>query len=143
MNTTLISTTSVIWQIDTNCSPFQFLNMLPFYISLEHLKLICQVSSCFKSHLAHFPAQAQKNKKNYPRKKFLIFQEMELSSFNIKKILIFLKMKPCTFWPQGLPFFPKMIFICFSYKNLLRKSFLCFLIFPEMKNRTFQSKQEK
>ena len=68
---------------------------------------------------------------------------MELSSFNIKKILIFLKMKPCTFWPQGLTFFPKMIFICFSYENLLRKSFLCFLIFSEMKNRTFQSKQEK
>ena len=30
-----------------------------------------------------------KNKKNPPRKKFLIFHEMELSSSNIKKILIF------------------------------------------------------
>ena len=33
----------------------------------------------------HFSAQAQKNKKNPPRKKFLIFQEMELLRSNIKK----------------------------------------------------------
>ena len=35
----LISTTSLIWQIDANFSPFQSLNMLPFHIRLEHLKL--------------------------------------------------------------------------------------------------------
>ena len=33
------STTSAIWQIDANCSPFQSLNMLPFHIRLEPLKL--------------------------------------------------------------------------------------------------------
>ena len=38
-----------------------------------------------------------KNKKNPPRKKFLIFQEMELSSANIEKILIFPELKACTF----------------------------------------------
>ena len=37
----LISIKSVIWQIDTNCSPLQSLNMLPFYIRLGRLKLIC------------------------------------------------------------------------------------------------------
>ena len=37
----------------------------------------------------HVSAQALKNKKNPPRKKFLIFQEMKLSSSDIKKILIF------------------------------------------------------
>ena len=36
----LTSTKSVIWQIDSNCSPFQSLNMLPFHITLERLKLI-------------------------------------------------------------------------------------------------------
>ena len=37
----LISTTTVIWQIDASCSPFQSQNMLPFHIRLERLKLIC------------------------------------------------------------------------------------------------------
>ena len=36
----LTSTKSVICQIDPNCSPFQLLNMLLFYIRLELLKLI-------------------------------------------------------------------------------------------------------
>ena len=36
----LISTIFVIWQIDANCSPFQSLNMLPFHIRLERLKLV-------------------------------------------------------------------------------------------------------
>ena len=36
----LISTTSVIWQIDTDFSPFHSLDMLPSPIRLEHLKLI-------------------------------------------------------------------------------------------------------
>ena len=35
---TLISTTSVIWQIDTNCSPFQLLNMSSFHIRFRTLK---------------------------------------------------------------------------------------------------------
>ena len=36
----LASTKSVICQIDANCSPFQSLNMRPFHIRLERLKLI-------------------------------------------------------------------------------------------------------
>ena len=36
----LTSTKSVIFQIDANFSPFQSLNMVPFYIRLERLKLI-------------------------------------------------------------------------------------------------------
>ena len=36
----LISTTSVIWQIEANCSPYASLNMLPWHIRLERLKLI-------------------------------------------------------------------------------------------------------
>ena len=39
----LISTASMIRQIDPNCSPFQSLCILPFHIKLEHLKLINQV----------------------------------------------------------------------------------------------------
>ena len=36
----LTSTTSLIFQIHANCSPFQSLNVLPFHIRLECLKLI-------------------------------------------------------------------------------------------------------
>ena len=36
----LTSTKSVIWQIVANCSPLQALDMLPFQIRLERLKLI-------------------------------------------------------------------------------------------------------
>ena len=35
----LISTTSVIWQIDANCSLFQSLYMLPFHIRIRMLKI--------------------------------------------------------------------------------------------------------
>ena len=35
----LISTTSVIWQIDANCSLFKSLNMLPFHIRIRMLKI--------------------------------------------------------------------------------------------------------
>ena len=35
----LTSTKSLICQIDANCSPFQSLNMLPFHIRFERLKL--------------------------------------------------------------------------------------------------------
>ena len=52
----LISTTSVIWQVDTGCSPFQSLNMLPFYFRLDRtlktnlLGLILNFSKfCFKA----------------------------------------------------------------------------------------------
>ena len=36
----LTSTKSVIWQIVANCSPLQALDMLPFQIRLERVKLI-------------------------------------------------------------------------------------------------------
>ena len=39
----LISPTSVIWQINANCSSFHSLNMLYFHIRPERLKLICWV----------------------------------------------------------------------------------------------------
>ena len=45
-------------------------------------------SSILRSYLAHFLAQAQKIKKSTP-KKFLIFREVELSSPNIIKFLVF------------------------------------------------------
>ena len=35
----LVSTPSVIWLIDADCSPVQSLNMYPFHMRLEHLKL--------------------------------------------------------------------------------------------------------
>ena len=40
MNSTIITSKSLICQIDTNISTFQPLNMLLFHIRLEHLKLI-------------------------------------------------------------------------------------------------------
>ena len=40
INVPLTSTKSVICQIDANCSPFQALNMLPFHMRLERLKII-------------------------------------------------------------------------------------------------------
>ena len=58
------------------------------------------MSSGFKSHLGHFLSPSPKNKKIHPEKKFLIVQEMELSSSNTKKIVIFPEMKPCTFQPK-------------------------------------------
>ena len=42
-------------------------------------------SSLSWSYLAQFSARARKNKKNPPRKKFLIFQAVERSSSNIEK----------------------------------------------------------
>ena len=46
---------------------------------------------------------------------------MELSSSNIKKILIFLERKPCTFRPQPILYFRKLLvlqkFLMFSKKK--------------------------
>ena len=47
-------------------------------------------SSGFKGYLGHFPAKAQKKQQNIPRKTFLIFSEMELSSSNFLKRNLFL-----------------------------------------------------
>ena len=46
-------------------------------------------SSIKYSYLVHFSAQAEKIKKSPPRKKFLIFQEMEPSNSNTKDFLTF------------------------------------------------------
>ena len=47
-----------------------------------------------ENEIPHFLSTSPKNKK------FLIFREMELSGFSIKKILIFPEMEPCTFQPK-------------------------------------------
>ena len=56
------------------------------YLELEAYSEHCQTSTmeCFtkNSYIAHFLAQARKS----TPKKFLLFQEMELFGFNIKKI---------------------------------------------------------
>ena len=91
-------------------------------------------------HLAHFPAQSQKIKKYSPRKKFLIFQEMELSNSSIKNNFIYPEIKPCTFWPQPSNFFPQKT--C-TEKNSYVFSKKTFLIFPEMKPYFFHPKPEK
>ena len=54
-------------------------------------------SSGFKGYLAHFLSPGPKNKKKPPRKKFLIFREMELSDSKNKKFLMFPEMEPSTF----------------------------------------------
>ena len=65
---------------------------------------------------------------------------MELSSSNIKKVLMFPEMKPCTFRPQPSKLFPQ--------KPALKKSIVfsqkkAFLIFLEMEPCTFYPKLEK
>ena len=78
-----------------------------------------------------FPAQAQKNKKNQPPKKVLIFRETELSSpkikqfpilsilspqnFSLKKILIFFSEKPAL---KNLLYFHKKAFFIFQEAEL-------------------------
>ena len=56
-------------------------------------------SSGFKDYLGHFPAKAQKKQQNTPRKTFLIFSEMELSSSNFLKRNLFLYFS-CIFHPK-------------------------------------------
>ena len=67
----------------------------------------------------HFSYQAREIKKmNPPGKKFLIFQEMELSNSNIKKFLIFQKAEP-----QKIPYiFSKKTFSHISRNKTLHFS---------------------
>ena len=65
---------------------------------------------------------------------------MELSSSNIKKILIFPEMKPCIFRPEPSKFFPKKPAL---KKFLILSQRKAFLIFPEMEPCTFHPKLEK
>ena len=83
-------------------------------LALYLLKCEYFVSSIFKRHRAHFPDQARKNKKNAPRKKFLIFQEMEKNFFLIlKKKLYFLKRKLFSY------FLERKLFLYFLKRKLL------------------------
>ena len=77
--------------------------------------------------------------KKSPRKKFLLFQEMELSSSNIKTILIFPEINTALFDLNAQNIYLKKFLISFLKKPTLKN----FLIFPEMEPRTFQSKLEK
>ena len=86
---------------------------------------IAITSSIKCSYLAHFPAQVPPTPKNPPRKKFLKFLEIELSSSNIKKILIFSQEKafPIFSYISGSGH-PQKIFIFQETEPL--KSFLYF-----------------
>ena len=69
------------------------------------------VSSIYQGYLAHFPAQSKtKNKKNknVTPKRFLIFPGMELSSSNIKKIYIFLKINIFLYFRKRKPVLPSL-----------------------------------
>ena len=73
---------------------------------------------------------------------------MELSSSNIKKILIFPEMKPCTFRPQPSKFFHKKVYFFLKKPEKLKEFPIfsqkkSFLIFPEMEPCTFQFKLER
>ena len=46
----LISTLSMIWQIDASCSPFQCLNMLPFHIRMLGASLLGLITSTFSKY---------------------------------------------------------------------------------------------
>ena len=56
-----------------------------------------EYSNVFCSYLVHFLIPNPENKKNPPRKKFLLYQVMELSDSNFSKIVLFSEMKRCTF----------------------------------------------
>ena len=87
--------------------------------------------------MQHFPVQVQENKKNLPWKKFLTFPQIELSSSNVTKVLIFSQknaflifsqMNSCTFqskpkkWKKSMP--RKISYILWN-RNL-EKNFLYF-----------------
>ena len=72
---------------------------------------------------------------------------MEFSSSNVKKIIIFLEMKPCTFQSQPSKFFPKKNSCIFPKKTCSEKIYIpqkkAFLIIPEMEPCAFHLKLEK
>ena len=118
---------------------------------------VLYICSC----LAHFPPaespKKKKIKKNPPRKEFLIFEEMKLSSCNIKKILYFRKWNPALLSPRQKKknpsrnwflTFPEMELSSSNNKRILcflkRKLFLYFqkwnpaLFSPSSKNKKIQ-----
>ena len=60
-------------------------------------------ASSIYSYLVYFLSQAQENQKKFTRKKLFVFLVMELSSPNIKKILIFSQKKAFLIFPQMKP----------------------------------------
>ena len=51
----------------------------------------------------HFSAQDREKQKNPPRKKIVIFREMELSNSKIEKFLIFSRKKAFLIFPETKP----------------------------------------
>ena len=91
-------------------------------------------SSGFKGYLRHFPAKAQKKQQNTPRKTFLIFSEMELSSSNFLKRNLFLYF-PCIFHPKLE--YKKFLYIRkrkLPQKVLLLSQKKALLMFQEIRN---------
>ena len=89
-----------------------------------------------------------KSKKHSPRKKFLIFQETELSSSNIKKSYISENETLYFFDLNPQSFSLKKIIIFFPKKTRFKKIIIlsqkkAFLIFPEMETCTFHPKLKK
>ena len=78
---------------------------------------------CFRSRKSTSQPKPPKKQTNSSRKKFFIFWIMELSSFNIKKNIIFPEIKHCTFRTQPSKFFPK--------KTRSEKISHIFLYFPK------------
>ena len=76
------------------------------YFFKRKLSKLSYIFLYFRKWNPALPNLKRKTKKIH-QEKFYIFQEIELSCFNIKKILIFPEMKPCTFQPQPSKFFPK------------------------------------
>ena len=69
-----------VWRIFTH-SFMEMIRPYPTRATFFHVS-----SSIIWSYLAHFLSPSSKSKKNPRPKKFLIFQEMELSGSNIKKL---------------------------------------------------------
>ena len=62
-----------------------------------------RLGSIFYGYLDHFYAQPRKITKHVRPKKFVIFQEMEISSSNMEKILYFLKTKHLLYFRKRNP----------------------------------------
>ena len=86
---------------------------------------VSNISSNIKGYLEHFPVPASKmfatkNSCIFSRKVIVIFWEMRLSSWKIRKCLTISGLSPLNFCPK--------IFLYFFLKKLLWKNFFYFLI---------------
>ena len=66
----------------------------------QNPKNLEKMSGGFKGYLTHFLRSNPKNKKSLPQEKLLIFREMKLSDSKIKRFLIFTEMELWTFQPK-------------------------------------------